>query len=199
MSQIITTTDLATYTSQTLNAGLASQVVSAVNGYIENITHRVWGETLTITETYDFGKTLWLRQMDIQSIESIKFGWPNADRVTATEDSYYFNRFGRVTLLWEQIMGIDVQSVFYNDFIEVTYTYGVEHVPADLKEAALGVALGFYNWAQADGKEVVSSSVGSYRVEYSGAVRGSGSGPEPYKDTAEAHWVTIKSYAKARL
>ncbi|BAS17627.1 hypothetical protein AHiyo8_59300 [Arthrobacter sp. Hiyo8] len=90
-------------------------------------------------------------------------------------------------------------SGYYNDYIEVSYSYGTTAVPADLKEAAMGVALGMYNWTIAGGKEIVATSVGSFRQEYSGAVRGANTGPTPYKDAAEAHFMTIKGYALQRL
>ncbi|WP_427007192.1 hypothetical protein [Pseudarthrobacter sp. H2] len=199
MSQIFTTTDLNTYANKTLVAGIASQITSSVNAYIESQTHRCWGEERTVTERYDWGKTLWLRHQDVTAIASIKVGWPNISQSTIPTNSYFFNQLGRVTLFWQLTGHAASPSGYYNDYIEVVYTYGNTTVPDDLKEAAMGVALNLYNWAVAGGKEVVSTSVGSFRQEYSGAVRGAPGTPTPFKDAAEAHFMTIKGYAMQRV
>ena len=199
MSVIFTAADLNTYTGKTLNAGVAATITSAVNQYIETQTHRCWGETKTIDERYDWGKTLWLRHMDVTEVTAIKVGWPGQVQQTLPPSSYFFNPMGRITLFWMLAGRPSSPSGYYNDYIEVSYSYGVAVVPDDLKEAAMGVAMNCYNWATAGGKEVVATSVGSFRQQYSGSVRGANVGPTPYKDTAEAHFMTIKGYAMQRL
>jgi len=199
MSVIFTAADLNTYTGKTLNVGIAASVTLSVNQYIESQTHRCWGETKTVVERYDWGKTLWLRRMDVTAVTAINVGWPGQTQQTLPTSSYFFNPMGRITLFWMLAGGGGNQSGYYNDYIEVSYSYGVATVPADLKEAAMGVALSMYNWAQAGGKEVVATSVGSFRQEYIGAVRGASGAPTPYKDGAEAHFMTIKGYAMQRL
>jgi hypothetical protein len=203
MSQIITTTDLNTYARKTLDAGLAAQIVAATNDYIEGETHRCWGEIKTVTnEIHNFGENLWLYHMDVQSITSVSLGWPGMTQTALPTNGYFFNPNGRVTLMWQLYFGgqsVANVSKLYNDYISVTYTHGVTAVPNDLKDAALGVAMNFYNWAYNGGHEIVATSVGSYRVEMSGAVRGANVGPTPYKDAAEAHFMTIQRYAKRRV
>lgn len=203
MTQIITTSDFTTYAiGKTLDAGLAAQIVAATNAYIEGETKRCWGETKTVTgEIHNFGEALWLWNMDVQSIVSIKLGWPSLPQTTMPTSGYFFNPNGRVTLFWGLMFaGGSVSSLrhLYNDYISVSYTYGQMTIPADLKDAALGVALNLYNWAANGGHEIVATSVGSYRVEMAGAVRGANTGPTPYKDAAEAHFMTIRRYAKPR-
>jgi hypothetical protein len=159
----------------------------------------VWGETVQVTEVYDWDSTLRLNNMDIVSIQSITLGWPSITQVTTIpSNGYFFNKYGRVTLLW-RLLGTFEPTPFHNDYITVEYTYGNATVPQDLFEAALGFATQFYNWAIAGGHGIVASSVGSFRLEFAGAVRGANVGPTPYKDTAEAHYMTIKSYAMERV
>jgi hypothetical protein len=75
MSSIISTSDLNSFTQKTLNSAIASQVVAAVNAYIERVTHRCWGDTTTVTERYDYASRLWLRHQDVQEVQSINFGY----------------------------------------------------------------------------------------------------------------------------
>ncbi|GAP57985.1 hypothetical protein AHiyo1_09470 [Arthrobacter sp. Hiyo1] len=199
MSVIFTAADLNTYSGKTLQSGPAAEVTASVNAYIETQTHRCWGETKTVVERYDWGKTLWLRHMDVTAVTAIKVGWPGQIQTTLPSSSYFNNGWGRITLFWMLAGRPSSPSGYYNDYIEVSYSYGTTAVPADLKEAAMGVALGMYNWTIAGGKEIVATSVGSFRQEYSGAVRGANTGPTPYKDAAEAHFMTIKGYALQRL
>ena len=67
------------------------------------------------------------------------------------------------------LYGVRRANPAYSDWLEVTYSYGKDDVPADLKLAVLGIAAGFYNWAIGGQKEIVSTQVGSYRVEYAGS------------------------------
>ena len=204
MSIVITTADLNTYANKTLMAALAAQVVASVNDYIEGETKRCWGETKTITnELHNFGENLWLYQMDIQSIQSITMGWPGFQQSVLPSNGYFFNPNGRVTLMWTlyfNTLSVVSASKLYNDYISVAYTYGVTNVPSDLKEAALAIALQFYNWASSGGYAIVSSSLGAYRMETAGAIRSAGNTPpQPWKDAQEAHFMTIRRYAKPRV
>lgn len=198
MSKIITTTELAEYLGLTLDEPRTALIVNAVNQYVESLTNRCFGETKTVTEEYDFGKTLWLRHQDVTAITSIQAGFTGQTLQTIDATGYRFNKQGRVTMFWTG--GAGSGSSYYNDYLHVQYTYGQVDVPDDLKEAALGVAAGYYNWAKAGGKEIVSSSVGSYRIETAGAIRGSSSTtPTPWMNAAEAHFMTIKGYATQRV
>jgi hypothetical protein len=183
MSSIITTTDLAGFMNQTLNSTQATDVVAAINEYVETETHRFWGGTKQVTETYDWKRVLWLRHMDVVSVDQIQVGFPNTTRTTLTTQSYWFNPYGRVTLFWNLLPasllgGINTTSMLLNDYMAVTYTYGVTTVPDDLKNAALGIAANFYNWATNGQKDIVAAQIGNYRLQFSGSVRGVGGGPD---------------------
>lgn len=198
MSVIITATDLNTYLGKTLNPGTAAMIVAAVNKYVETQTHRVWGDTKTVIERYGWSKTIWLRHMDVTEITSISLGWPGRPATTIDSSAFFFDSWGRITLFW-QLQSGSRHSSYFRDYVAVNYTYGVAEVPEDLKEAAIGVAISYYNWAIAGGKEIVSTSVGSFRQEFIGAVRGGTGSPTPFKDTSEAHFMTIKGYAMQRV
>jgi hypothetical protein len=203
MSTIFTEAELAAYMGLTLKETAGGQVTAAVNGWIENHTGRVWGQVATVVERYDYKpKGFFLRQMDITGITQIKLGWPNqpADPTVINPSSYYWNEFGRVTMLSPFANTVNSTTRFFNDLVEVTYTHGVIPVPDDLKLAALGIAAVMYRFAINGQQNIVATSVGSYRVETIGAVRGTGSaGPNPAMNTAEANYMIVDSYVKPRF
>jgi hypothetical protein len=144
MSSIISTSDLNSFTQKTLNGAVASHVVAAVNADIERVTHRCWDEIKTVTERYDYGNRLWLRHQDVQEVSSVNSGHPGTTPVEIDRDTYYCNGLGRLSF------GTFLHGCRYPDlpeWLEISYSYGVEDVPEDLKLAALGIAAGFYNWA----------------------------------------------------
>lgn len=194
MSKIISADDLANYMKQPLltNDTTAQQVVDAINAWIENRTKRCFGEIKTITERYDFGNTLWLHRQDIQAVSQIDVGWPGQTETTLDATGYYYNRYGRVTMFWRP-QSYNV-SQYYNDLLNITYSYGVETTPQDLVLAALGIAAGFYNYATNGQKDIVASSVDTYHVQFSGSVRGAAGVPDPAKSTDDANWVIVDSY-----
>lgn len=191
MSSIISTADLAAYMNKSLTAAVSKQVVDAVNAYIERATHRCWGDTLTVKEVHDWKPRIWLHHQDVRNISSIKFGYPTAARITIDSSSYYWNKLGRVSFT-PRYGGWRYADL--PEYVEVTYTYGVDEVPEDLKLAALGIAAGFYNWASDGHKTVSASQVGSYRVEYAGNKRAADS----VDTTAEANFNVVASYATRR-
>ena len=196
MSIIITATDLNSYTGKTLVSSVSAMVVAAVNQWIEQQTHRAWGVTLSVVERRDWTAPIWLRHPDVQAITSLKYGFPGQTQTTIASTGYFVNALGRLTIYWGQHHGI---SALNNDFMEITYTYGVPQVPDDLKLAALGIAAVMYNYAVNGQQNVVASSVGSYRIETIGAIRGAGnSAPNPAMNTAEANYLIIDSYAMRR-
>ncbi len=209
MSQIFTASDLATYMNKTLVTGLATQVVDAINQWVETRTKRCWGDTVTVDERYDFKRLFWLRHQDIITINSIKVGWPGQTQNTVDPNAYYSNVLGRVTMFMPLINvpvgsggvgGYNSTSLLLNDYMDINYTYGAINVPEDLFLASLGIAAGFYNFAANGAQNVVAASVGSYRLEYIGAVRGiSGPGAgNPAMNTADANWEVIESYKTRR-
>lgn len=192
MSDIITTDDLANYmTPKTLIPQVASQVVSSMNAWVESRTNRVWGETATVVERHDWGRTLWLRHQDVIAISALKVGWPGQVQTTIDPTGYFLNPRGRVTMFW-QVLSQPVSSPLYNDYVEVSYTHGVLSVPEDLKLAVLGVSAGFYNFATNGQKDVSSASVGSYKLEYGAKHLIPTRKPETV--TAEANWSIIDMY-----
>lgn len=203
MSNIITLSDLAaSMPTTTLNSPVATQVVAAVNQYIENRTNRCWGTTTTITERYDWAPRIWLHHQDVQSIGFIKLGYPGLTQSTLDSTSYLFNEYGRVTMYLMQPTQFNPSAV-NNDLVQIQYTYGQTNVPEDLILAALGIAANFYNWAINGNKDVVAASVGSYRLEFSGAVRGAGGGangdPPASTSTNQVNWNIIDSYRMQRV
>lgn len=196
MSQVITIDDLKSYMPNTLDSGRAQIMVDAVNTWVQTRTNRCFGETATIVERYDFGKTLWLRHQDVTDVASIMAGYPGREQTALDPESYFFNRLGRVTLFW-QLTG-QGPSGYYNDYLEVTYTYGVEQVPDDLKMAVLGVAAGFYNWAANGNRDISATSVGSYSVEYTNKRVSGNSEPDPATSTADLNFSIVDSYRQRR-
>ncbi len=208
MSNIITASDLATYMNKTLVTGLAQQVVDAVNQWVETRTKRCWGETATADERYDFKRVIWLRHQDITAINSIMLGWPGQSQQTIASTAYYWNVFGRLTMFMPFVTAMsggmngnfNSTSLLLNDYMEINYTYGVANVPEDLFLATLGIAAGFYNFSTNGQQNVVAANVGSYRLEYINAVRGT-SGPgnaNPANNTNEANWEIVESYKTRR-
>jgi len=198
MSQVITLDDLTDYMPETLDSGRAQIVVDAMNTWVQVRTNRCFGESLTVTERYNWSKTLWLRHQDVTGITSVKLGYPGQPQTTVASTGYFFNSFGRVTLLWQRSISYN-QSAYFNDYIEVTYTYGLVAVPDDLKAAVLGVAAGFYNWATSNNRDVAGVSVGSYQIEYTNKKPfPPGMMPDLATSTADANWSIIESYRQRR-
>lgn len=165
MSSIITPAQLNSYLNKSLPAGTVNLIVDGVNQYIENATSRVWGETKTIVERYDWGRTLWLRHQDIISVTSLKVGWPGQPQTTLDPTGYFVNQLGRVTMFW-QIRTHANGSPYYNDYIEVTYVYGSQEVPDDLVQAALAIASRAYTRSQQGEQDAVSVQAGSYHLQF---------------------------------
>lgn len=192
MSQIITIDDLSSYMNKSLTSAVAQQVVDAVNAYIENRTHRCWGEVKTATERVNWSSSLYLKHQDVVDITTAKTGFPGQTQDTIDADDYYVNSIGRLSFFTS---GLPNPSRGYRDWLEIVYTYGVLDVPEDLRLAALGLASGFYNWAGNGQKDIVESQVGSYRVKYAGGNSTDGGSDS----TADANRSIIASYATKRL
>lgn len=205
MSKIITTTSLQAFMSQngTLVASVAQQVVNSVNQWIETRTNRAWGELVTVTERYDWAPLIWLRHQDIDitaDTMTIQLGYPHLLQSPLDSTSFFWNEWGRVTMYLQSPGQFNISAV-NNDLVEITYNYGVVDVPDDLVMAALGIAAGFYNWAVNGQKDIVSASVGTYRLEYLGRVRqtpAAGVAPDISLNTAQANWAIVDSYTMVK-
>jgi hypothetical protein len=196
MSQIITIDDLTGYMNKTLTSTVAQQVVDAVNAYVERVTHRCWGETKIATERVDWNSSLYLRHQDVVGITTINTGYPGQTPDLMDEADYYVNPLGRVSFFTSTggLAPATRGSRSRNDWLEITYEYGQLEVPEDLRLAALGLAAGFYNWASNGQREISSTQVGSYRVQFAGSGQPGGGDA-----TADAHRSIIASYAMRRV
>lgn len=196
MSQVITLDDLQTYIPTTLDDGRAQVIVDSVNTWVQTRTNRCFGESTTVAERYDWGKTLWLRHQDVTAVTSIKVGYPGQVQTTLDPTGYFFNRYGRVTLFWQRAASYN-RSSYYNDYVEVTYTYGVLAVPDDLKMAVLGIAASFYNWVVNGNRDVSAVSVGSYQIQYTNK-KPAGGPADPATSTGDLNFSVIESYKQRK-
>lgn len=197
MSIIITIDDLNAYVpSKSLSAGLAQTVVDAVNEYITRQTNRCWGDTVTVTERYDIKRVIYLRHMDVVEVTSITQGMPNQAQTTLTTSSYWLDpAIGRIEFPGYFYSRGFLDSRYARSGYGITYTYGNPVVPDDLKLAALGVAMSFYNWSTTENKDIKSVSTGSYRVEYAtGRDQGNSTSPT----VGSENYRIISSYAAKR-
>lgn len=200
MSSIISIDDLNDYMSKSLTPTVAQQAVDAVNAWVEKYTNRCWGETRSITERYDWKLVTYLRHQDVVSIDGIKLGYPGQTQSTFDPKGYYVNPLGRLTFFaYGYGGGPLVGNGRYHDWMEISYTYGVLDVPDDLKMAALAIAALNYNWATNGNKDIVATSVGTYKVQYSGSVRGAAGVPSPALHIEEANMQMINSYKTRRV
>jgi hypothetical protein len=204
MSKLITSTDLSTYMQKSLNAGVAEAVVEAMNTWVETRTLRCWGETKQVTERYNWKRILWLRHQDVVTVDSITLGFPGQTQTALPPNAYFVNSFGRITLYASMLApgargGAAVGSPIFNDYMQVMYTYGVpsDQVPNDLILAVLGIGATFYNFTINGQKDVVASSVGSYHVQFSGAIRPT-PGAISSGHTDEANYGIVDSYRTRR-
>lgn len=199
MSQVITIDDLQAYSPDTLDAGRAQIFVDAVNSWVQTRTNRCFGETTEVTERYDWGKNpIWLRHQDVTGISLITIGYPGQEQTTLDSASYIVNSLGRVTLLGLG-RGRFHAFLYYNEYVEITYTYGVTAVPDDLKMAVLGIAAGFYSWATNGGRDVSAVSVGTYQIEYTNKRVNAGSAPDVATSTADLNFSMIDAYRQRRM
>ena len=180
---VITVEELQAYTGTT--AATDTTAVNAVNAYINRITGRSWGAIETVTELHDYAPTIFLRNMDVQSITSVKRDYGSDQTTLVADTDYRFNDLGRLTLSYGRA------SLYpaLRDYIEVVYTHGVLTVPDDLKLAALALAKDFGSYAT-DSGEVSSRSIGSYRLEFKHGSQTS---------TGQTYFDVIDGYRAARV
>lgn len=225
MSKVLTVTDLQEYMGNPAawNPQIAQRIVNGMNQKVDTHTARCFGEIKTVTERYDWAPAIYLRNMDIieapndpdaEVTMSIKLGYPHLPQSALDTSSFFYNSYGRITM-YLQSPGEFNPSAANNDLVEITYQYGYHKlgyqsdnitpvVPDDIKLACLGIAEGFYNWAIAGGKDVVATQIDSWRVQFSGSVRGAGaptSGPDPEVATNhdKANWSFLNAYKMVRV
>lgn len=207
------------------SSAVAQQVTDSVNQFVETHTRRCFGEIKTATgERYDWAPAIYLRRMDIveapddptvpQTVMTIKMGYPHIQQSLLDATSYFWDTWGRVTMYLQNPSEFNVSAV-NNDLVWITYQYGYHAlgyqedgvtpiVPDDLIMAALGIAAGFYNWATNNQKDIVAASIGTYRLQFAGSVRGvpdpnGGADPDLPMNREKQHWAILDSYKFKRL
>lgn len=183
MSEVITKAELQAYQgagTAALDSDLADLVVSGINDFITSETGRSWGEDVTATdEQHDMANVVFLRHQDVKSIVSVTRG--NFTFTTVPASSYYFNSNGRLTLNYARNRSFAPQR----DWIRVTYTYGVTIVPADLKLAALSLAMDNYLLSLNGQQQVRGEQIGSLKYIYDTGLESS---------TGKLHLAVIERY-----
>ncbi len=134
---------------------------------------------------------------------TVILGYPNKMQEQLDNTSFFWDEWGRLTMYLQEPRQYNPSAV-NNDLVQITYTYGVTTVPADMQSAALAIAANFYNWCTNNQKDVVSTSIGSYRLEFEGAVRGvgdpnNGNAPAVAHSTMQMHWNTLNRYRTRHL
>ena len=134
---------------------------------------------------------------------TVILGYPNKMQEQLDNTSFFWDQWGRVTMYLQQPRQFNPSAV-NNDLVQITYTYGVVNVPADMQSAALAIAANYYNWCVNGQKDVVSANIGNYRLEFEAAVRGVGGGPDGNAppvahSTMQMHWNTLNRYRMRHL
>ena len=134
---------------------------------IEATTGRSFGEIKTVTdEEHDYSPRVFLDNIDINSVTSVKIGYGDDPEVDTTD--IHFNGEGRVKL---SSSAGHRSSTSDMDEVRVTYTHGIAEakVPADMKNAAKQLIYQYWNATEGGTpteKRVTSESIGTYRVTY---------------------------------
>lgn len=142
-------------------------LINSLTAEIYSITGRSFGEVKTVTdESHDYAPRIYLDNMDIRSVTSIKEGYGTPYRETTT--GIQFDSTGRVVL--SKAAGHRASTRDFDE-VRVSYTFGVpeSEVPADLKLAALDLLNSY--WKTQEGTigtthRVTSISIGSLRKTY---------------------------------
>lgn len=142
-------------------------MINALTAELYSITGRSFGEVKTVTdESHDYAPRVYLDNMDIRSVTSIKEGYGTPYRETT--QNIQFDSTGRVVL--SSAAGHRSSTNDFDD-VRVSYTFGVpeSEVPADLKLAALDLLNSY--WKTTTGEiqtshRVTSISIGSLRKTF---------------------------------
>ena len=165
-------------------------IVDSTNWQMTEELGRVFGVTGTLTdEVYDYEPTVWLNNMDIQTVTAVK------DYDDNEYTGYRFNKLGRLDL---SSTFDTVRTKANHDNVKVSYTFGEENVPPDLKLATLQIATNaFGSYGQASsGGEVKAERIGSYSVEYMTASDSSGASSFSSFGSADS---VIQRYKRTRI
>jgi len=196
---LITTTELGNYINKTLATdSRATQVVSAVNQWVETYLGRYFGVEAggkTLTEVLDYTPVIFLDAMDIVSIDEVKlFG------TTLTSTEYVINNTtGRLVLSTSgSTPRVNNRSLY--DAVEVTYKAGVETVPADLKLAVLQLASENYNKRDtADNSNISSTSVGGFSVSFGTSTSSDNTTQPDGSHAVSGYMAVLNAYKRHRI
>jgi len=165
---ILTLDELKAYlgiTDNTQDAELGA-LLGILPQWIYDITGTWFGSKKTIDETQDYAPVIFLDNMPVIEVNEVRIGYNPFGE--AGEDyevtEYRVDKTGRLALSLGQYNHI-AQRRDYNE-VAINYTFGVEEVPATVKEAGKIMLAGLYNSAANDGLELSSEAVGSYRKTY---------------------------------
>jgi uncharacterized phiE125 gp8 family phage protein len=156
---------------------LLTDFLTDASSFIEDQTGRHFGGTVTVTdEPHDFNQSgvFFTEKADVRSITAIKTGLPGS-LTTQPSDSFVFQDSGRIML--GRIQPFDTAPWVYGSYqsVFVTYVYGRDDVPGDVKNAVKQLAAGMYFespvYQQGTGttpanKTVTEEQIGDYRVKY---------------------------------
>lgn len=144
-----------------------TSIIEALTDEVYTITGRSFGEVKTvIDEEHDFYPRIFLDNLDIVSVESIKSGYGATP--TVRTDNIQFNSTGRVILSFDAGHRTSTHDF---DEIRASYTFGIPeaNVPADMKLAALDLAEAYYKTKEGQittQHRVTSESIGTFRKTY---------------------------------
>ena len=160
MNSVISIETLSDYIGVSLTGNAkAKLVVDSINKWVENYTHRYWGnEEKTITETHDLQNAIYLRVGNIKELTSLTISGE-----TSEVGKYDFNKAtGRLILSNGDSPALDNRAGA--NAVTVTYKVKCDEVPADLILASLELAGTAFK--RKDGRNVASEGVGGYSVSY---------------------------------
>lgn len=200
----------ATTTGSTSSVELSWTPLAGADGY--NIYRSTAAGTETLLATVTSGTSFTDTGSDTPGTQTppavsggmtVILGYPNKMQETLDNTSFFWDQWGRVTMYLQQPRQFNPSAV-NNDLVQIIYTYGVITVPQDMFSAALGIAANFYNWAINGDKDVVSTSIGTYKLEFAGAIRGVGGGPTGNQppvahSVMQMHWNTLDRYRMRHL
>lgn len=172
-------------TSGASDDGNIDLAVASVDAFVKRVTGRAWGEDVTVTdEDHDYNSVIFLDSMAVKSITSVKIGYGDSYTLLASDD-YRWNSYGRLLLSFEED---NTYSTYDFDEVRVSYIYGEDDTPGDLKMAALALAAIQFEESKSQGRQVKIEEVGTRKIEYG----------DSSTDTVSAI-DTINSYRRIRF
>lgn len=145
---------------------LLDLLIESAEKFLENRTGRKWGSSPheVTDEVYDYEPILWLNNMDITDVTSVKLGNPQTGTPTELDSNgYNWSESGRISLGW-QYGHVGDQHDY--DYVQVSYKHTAGEFPADLKLALLQVIAVFYNQSEGAGRTITRERLGNLDTQY---------------------------------